>query len=99
MNSWGGWWWTPSSFLSNPTIAKDRLRWEADRLWKGTHTVSYLALAVTTGQFRHPPARAWVNEEPEIMGMSPGQLIRVDAMDTVDGQVQLVEFATSEPLN
>merc|ERR1711963_26862 len=57
----------------------DRVRWTASTLNGGTHTVTYKALAVTTGTFSHPPARAWLSDMPETMGMSGGQQTAVSS--------------------
>ncbi|GMH35163.1 hypothetical protein BSKO_03031 [Bryopsis sp. KO-2023] len=39
-------------------------------LTAGTHTLSFRAVAATAGEFALPPVRAFVNEQPELMGLS-----------------------------
>lgn len=42
----------------------------------GTHEVSFRAVAATAGTFSLPPVRAFVDEQPELMGMSSaGELL------------------------
>lgn len=36
----------------------------------GTHVVSFRAVAATSGEFALPPVRAFVNDQPEVMGLS-----------------------------
>ncbi|GMH44595.1 hypothetical protein BSKO_12547 [Bryopsis sp. KO-2023] len=38
----------------------------------GTHSVRIRAVAATAGTFTLPPVKAFVNEQPEVMGLSPG---------------------------
>ncbi|GMH44585.1 hypothetical protein BSKO_12537 [Bryopsis sp. KO-2023] len=38
----------------------------------GTQTVNFRAVAATSGTFTLPPVKAFVNEQPEVMGLSPG---------------------------
>lgn len=56
---------------------KDLQQYLPSRLMAGTHTVSYEALVVTSGDFSLPPAKAFVIEQPEVMGLSAGGKIRV----------------------
>lgn len=42
----------------------------------GTHTVRFKAVAATSGVFVLPPVKAYVQAQPEVMGLSPaGQLV------------------------
>lgn len=50
----------------------DRVEWNAPFLSAGTHTLDYVALAVTHGTFLHPPTKAHVEAQPELMGLSGG---------------------------
>ncbi|GMH44587.1 hypothetical protein BSKO_12539 [Bryopsis sp. KO-2023] len=38
----------------------------------GTHSVRIRAVAATAGTFALPPVKAFVNKQPEVMGLSPG---------------------------
>jgi len=64
------WWWCFPSFPYRETFA-DRVAWSSQAtLPAGTHTVSYQAMAATRGIFAVPPAHCFVDEQPELMGMS-----------------------------
>jgi hypothetical protein len=69
--------WIPT-FHRDPTFMADRVRWFASRLSAGTHEVTYLAIANIPGRYNHPPANAWVSEQPEVMGLSAGQFSLVE---------------------
>ena len=43
-----GWWWCLPSFGA-PEVTKERVSWTAPTLYPGTYTLTYAALAVTTG--------------------------------------------------
>lgn len=64
---WG--WWQP---FGTPTVNIDSVRWTANWLSAGTHSVSYQAVAVTTGVFVLPPTHVYVVKQPELMGLSFG---------------------------
>jgi hypothetical protein len=75
----GAWWWCFPSFPYRQTYA-DRVVWTTfDRLRAGTHTVSYQAIAATRGDFTLPAAYAVVDDQPELMGMSQGGMISIEA--------------------
>jgi hypothetical protein len=42
------------------------------RLSAGTHTLTYTALVVTPGRFSLPPTKAYVEGQPELLGLSAG---------------------------
>jgi hypothetical protein len=73
---WG--WWNP--FGARQTM-KDQVRWASTRLSKGTHSVSYRAVVVTTGTFALPPAHAFVAAQPELMGLSAAAAAGVFIVD------------------
>ncbi|GMH44586.1 hypothetical protein BSKO_12538 [Bryopsis sp. KO-2023] len=43
----------------------------------GTQTVNFRAVAATAGTFTLPPVKAFVNEQPEVMGLSPGGELKI----------------------
>ncbi|GMH44588.1 hypothetical protein BSKO_12540 [Bryopsis sp. KO-2023] len=43
----------------------------------GTQTVNFRAVAATAGTFTLPPVKAFVNEQPEVMGLSPGSELEI----------------------
>lgn len=63
--------WNPAPFGPRSTLA-DRVKWTANFLPAGTHTLTYEALAVTPGVFLHPPTKANVAAQPELLGLSGG---------------------------
>lgn len=65
-----GAWWRWMSAFDSPELHADRVTWRAHYLRAGSHSVSYRALAVTPGIFVHPPAKASVASQPELMGLS-----------------------------
>jgi len=70
-------WWCAPSFYSL-AIRPDRVLWSSQNyLPAGTHTVSYQATAATRGVFVLPPAHAYVNGQPELMGLSKGGTVVV----------------------
>jgi len=53
-------------------VYPDRVTWQATSLRHGTYSVSYTAVAVTTGTFLHPPTKVIAVAQPEVMGLSGG---------------------------
>jgi hypothetical protein len=43
----------------------------------GTHTVRFRAVAATSGSFVLPPVKASVQQQPEVMGLSPAGSLTV----------------------
>lgn len=75
---WGGgcwWWWRCPSFERE--TYKDRVEFYAPRLYAGSHTLEYVALAATRGKFVLPPAKASATLQPELMGLSAGGVLAV----------------------
>lgn len=65
-------WTGPWGLPPEPAITPQRVQFFLERLAPGTTTVSYRAVAVTTGHFVLPPAKASVQGQPELMGLSAG---------------------------
>jgi hypothetical protein len=80
--------WTNNAFGARETLP-DRVKWFANRLPAGTHTVSYEALAVTPGVFLHPPTKASVQSNPGLLGLSGGGYFVVTEDEVVDEQAYL----------
>merc|ERR1712113_142943 len=56
----------------------DKVTWRSwSSLPAGTHTVTYQAIAATRGVFTLPPAHAYVDDQPELMGLSQAGTIVV----------------------
>ncbi|CAI5537503.1 unnamed protein product [Closterium sp. Naga37s-1] len=62
-------WWAP---WHSRTTRPSHVRFAFPFLPAGTHTVSYQAMAVTSGAFALPPAKAFLQEQPEVLGLSAG---------------------------
>lgn len=62
--------WNP--FGNTRETYRDKVTWFANRLSQGTVSVSYYATAATTGVFSLPPTKVFVEEQPEVMGLSRG---------------------------
>jgi hypothetical protein len=72
---WAGW---GSGFFGRASVRSDGVGWFAPWLPAGTHSVSYSALANTRGEFVLPPAKAWAELQPELMGLSPAGSVVVE---------------------
>lgn len=46
-------------------------------LFEGTHMVTFRAIAATAGTFSFPPTRAFVSQEPEVMGLSAAATLQI----------------------
>ncbi|CAI7797899.1 unnamed protein product [Closterium sp. NIES-53] len=68
MSLWSLWWAPWHSRTTRPS----HVRFVFPFLPAGTHTVSYQAMAVTSGAFALPPAKAFLQEQPEVLGLSAG---------------------------
>lgn len=73
---------------------KDRITWYANRLDAGTHSVSYTVVANTPGAFLHPPARAYVSSQPELMGLSGGNYMVVTSEQVAKSPEEEVKLLT-----
>jgi len=81
-NFWWSWWCVPA-FYYRETMA-DRVLWASGgRFSAGTHSVSYQAIAATRGTFTVPPAFAYVDDQPEILGLSQASRIVIADGPTV----------------
>ncbi|KAG2489968.1 hypothetical protein HYH03_011597 [Edaphochlamys debaryana] len=77
---WGrffSWWWWPvcPSRETKPHL----VTFSYAALRSGTSSVSIKAVAATAGSFVVPPVRAWVEQQPELMGMTPSAALTVCA--------------------
>lgn len=70
-------WWGYCSPFGEPAINPDRVVWKAARVYAGTHSLSYFVYANTPGRWNLPPAKASVDGQPELMGLSGGGLFLV----------------------
>jgi len=86
-------WWYYNPF-DNPETRPDQVRWMAVWVASGTHSASYRAVAVTQGIYAVSPAKAFANEQPELMGLSwAGSLVVTasEAPATIEGVNDLLE--------
>eukprot|EP01125_Pyxidicula_operculata_P000304 TRINITY_DN10363_c0_g1_i1.p1 TRINITY_DN10363_c0_g1~~TRINITY_DN10363_c0_g1_i1.p1 ORF type:complete len:2120 (-),score=451.00 TRINITY_DN10363_c0_g1_i1:124-6228(-) len=65
------WWWYMNSF-SQKEFKKDKVIFYGQSVSAGTHTVTYVSLVNTKGEFVLPPALAYDSFQPEVMGLSAG---------------------------
>ena len=75
----GGWyrwsWWCVAALSYRQTYA-DRVTWQSgSTLRAGSHSVSYQAVAATRGVWTVPPARAYVIDQQEVLGLSQGSTV------------------------
>jgi len=66
------WGWYLQSAFSMKEFRKDKVVFYGQRLFAGTHTVTYTALVSTLGQFVLPPTLVSDALQPEVMGLSAG---------------------------
>jgi hypothetical protein len=59
------------------TTAPDRVSFRFGYLRAGTHTMRFKAVAATSGTFVLPPVKAYVQQQPEVMGLSPAGALTV----------------------
>lgn len=69
-----GWnWW----YFDQPQIYSDHIAWQAEYLPPGTYTLTYLLIPTHVGEFRVLPARAWLNDFPDVQATSAGGLFTI----------------------
>lgn len=61
------------------TTSPDRVTFRFSYLRAGTHTMRFRAVAATSGVFVLPPVKAFVQQQPEVMGLSPAGVLTVCA--------------------
>jgi len=59
------------------TTAPDRVSFRFGYMRAGTHTMRFKAVAATSGEFVLPPVKAFVQQQPEVMGLSPAGSLTV----------------------
>lgn len=59
------------------TTAPDRVTFRYAYMRAGTHTMRFRAVAATSGSFVLPPVKASVQQQPEVMGLSPAGSLTV----------------------
>lgn len=76
----GGSFWRPIwPMCPLQTTAPDRVTFRFSYLRAGTHTMRFKAVAATSGTFVLPPVKASVQQQPEVMGLSPAGVVTVCA--------------------
>jgi hypothetical protein len=61
------------------TTAPERVVFRFSYMRAGTHTMRFTAVAATSGTFVLPPVKAFVQQQPEVMGLSPAGIMTVCA--------------------
>lgn len=77
--STNAWWYRwVYSYFEPAQYFRDAVQWYASYLRPGTQVLSYTAVVVTRGDFVIPPAHAWSQLEPEVMGLSAAGFLTVN---------------------
>ncbi|GMH44597.1 hypothetical protein BSKO_12549 [Bryopsis sp. KO-2023] len=71
--SWGGSFFTCPDQETEPSVVTFRF----NSVNAGTQTVNFRAVAATAGTFTLPPVKTFVNEQPEVMGLSPASELEI----------------------
>lgn len=77
-------WFSCTSFVRQ--TRPDRVSYVSRWVSAGTHSVTYSAMAATSGTWVHPPAQASVALQPELMGMSAAGSFRVSRLGLSDSE-------------
>eukprot|EP00930_Biecheleria_cincta_P042733 TRINITY_DN29405_c0_g1_i1.p1 TRINITY_DN29405_c0_g1~~TRINITY_DN29405_c0_g1_i1.p1 ORF type:complete len:2528 (-),score=343.66 TRINITY_DN29405_c0_g1_i1:202-7785(-) len=101
-SSWWSWWCIPRFYFRE--TYSDRVVWKSwETLPAGTHTVSYQAVAATRGVFTLPPTQAYVDDQPEVMGLSQAGTVVIAGMKSgvkavgADDEMEAGLLASSVP--
>jgi hypothetical protein len=80
MGGRGGGFWRPIwPVCPLQTTTPDRVLFRFSYMRAGTHTMRFKAVAATSGTFVLPPVKAFVQQQPEVMGLSPAGVMTVCA--------------------
>lgn len=74
---YGGFWRPSWPVCPSQTTAPDRVTFRFGYMRAGTHTMRFQAVAATSGTFVLPPVKALVQQQPEVMGLSPAGSLTV----------------------
>ena len=69
------WWFNPFPIVE---YQRDKVSCRSSYLSPGTYECSYYVRAVTSGVFVVPPAKAQVAMQPEVMGLSEYDFLKVN---------------------
>lgn len=75
----GGFWRPIWPICPQQTTFPDRVTFRFSYMRAGTHTMRFKAVAATSGTFVLPPVKAFVQQQPEVMGLSPAGTLTVCA--------------------
>eukprot|EP00879_Flechtneria_rotunda_P001797 GHRR01001961.1.p1 GENE.GHRR01001961.1~~GHRR01001961.1.p1 ORF type:complete len:2104 (+),score=689.06 GHRR01001961.1:216-6527(+) len=64
-------WWTPWPVCPVQTTTPATVTFTFNYFRAGTQTIRFKAVAATSGVFILPPVKAYVQQQPEVMGLSP----------------------------
>lgn len=76
---YSGSWWRPWPMCPAQETLPAMVKLSYAFMPAGTHTVQLKAIAATAGVFVLPPVKAYVDKQPEIMGLSPAGSFKVCA--------------------
>ena len=91
-------WWRPWPVCPEQTTQPAVVTFTFSFMRAGTHTIRFQSIAATPGTFVLPPVKAYVEQQPEIMGLSPAGSFKVCATaDNCDGELEPSAAAKSCP--
>ncbi|CAD7702674.1 unnamed protein product [Ostreobium quekettii] len=70
----------------------DVVTFQYNELAPGTQAVTFRAVAATVGTFSLPPVRAFVIDQPEVMGMSAAGSIEICSGENCEAEVQIANM-------
>jgi len=80
-----GCWWCIRSYFSSKLL-NDKVIFYGQQIYAGTHTVSYVAVVVSSGNFSFPPTKVFDVLQPEVLGFSAGGFLLTKALPSVFNQ-------------
>jgi len=88
-NQYNGYiWWYYFNNFNHKEFHKDKVIFQSQYIFAGTHSVSYYAVVNTEGTFILPPAKVYDEKQPEVMGLSGG--------GSVSSSVSIPDFKPAE---
>jgi hypothetical protein len=70
-------WWMPWPVCPVQITTPATVAFKFDYFRAGTQTIRFKAVSATTGVFALPPVKAYVQQQPEVMGLSPAGVFTV----------------------
>jgi hypothetical protein len=91
-------WWRPWPVCPEQTTQPAVVTFTFSFMRAGTHTIRFQSIAATPGTFVLPPVKAYVEQQPEIMGLSPAGSFKVcPSANNCEGELAPAAAAKSCP--